>query len=119
MWLIDQIAEQKIIEAIVNGELNDLPGQGQALHMDDDSLVAEELRVANRIMKNSGFLPPEASLRKEIASVDQLLEEAVSEEKQISLNKRMNYLLMQLSVMGVNSSICCDDYYLKKLRARD
>lgn len=118
MYLIDQIAEQKIIEAIYNGELNNLPGEGQPLHLDDDSLVPEELRVAYRILKNSGFLPPEAKLRKEIANVNQLLVKADLEEEQIKLSKRMNYLFMQLSALNPNSSICISDYYLKKLRSK-
>ncbi|MCK5669717.1 MAG: DUF1992 domain-containing protein [Gammaproteobacteria bacterium] len=115
MLLIDQIAEQKITEAILNGELDDLPGQGQPLRLDDDSLVPEELRVAYRILKNSGFLPAEVSLRKEIAGMNQLLTEVVSEDEQMKLNKRMDYLLMQLSVMHPGASICSEEYYLKKL----
>ena len=115
MLLIEQIAEQKIIEAIFNGELDDLPGQGQPLRLDDDRSVPEELRVAYRVLKNSGFLPAAANLRKEIAGVNQLLIEVVSEGEQMKLNKRMDYLLMQLSVMHPDSSICNEAYYLKKL----
>ena len=119
MLLIDQIAEQKIIEAILNGELDNLPGQGQPLHLDDDRSVPEELRVAYRLLKNSGFLPPEAHLRKEITDVNQLLMEAVSEEEEeMKLSKRMNYLLMQLSVMNSDSSIFSEEYYLKILNRK-
>ncbi len=115
MLLIDQIAEQKIIEAIFNGELDDLPGQGQPLRLNDDRFVPEELRVAYRVLKNSGFLPAEVSLRKEIAGMNQLLLEVISDDGQMKLNKRMDYLLMQLSVMNSGSSICSEEYYLKKL----
>ena len=118
MWLIDQIAEKKIDEAIRNGELSELPGEGQPLNLDDDSLVPEECRVAYRILKNAGFLPPEANLRKEIANVDQLLNEAVTEEQQLRLNKRMHYLLMQLNASRPNAVICNEDYYLQKLQTK-
>lgn len=118
MLLIDQIAEQKIIEAILNGDLDDLPGQGRALSLDDDRSVPEELRIAYRVLKNSGFLPAAANLRKEIAGVNQLLMEVVSEDEQMKLNKRMDYLLMQLSVMNPGSSICSEEYYLKKLNRK-
>ena len=118
MNLIDQIAEQKIIEAILNSELDNLPGQGQPLRLDDDSSVPEELRVAYRLLKNSGFLPPGANLRKEIAGVNQSLIEAVSEDEQMKLSKRMDYLLMQLRVMNLNSSICSEEYYMKKLNRK-
>jgi len=118
MLLIDQIAEQKIMVAILNGELDNLPGQGQPLHLDDDRSVPEELRVAYRLLKNSGFLPPAANLRKEIAGMNQLLMQAVSEDEQVKLSKRMDYLLMQLSTMNRNSSICSEVYYLKKLNSK-
>ncbi len=118
MLLIDQIAEQKIIEAILNGEMDDLPGKGQPLHLDDDRFVPEELHVAYRILKNSGFLPAGAKLRKEIAGMNQLLTEVVSEDEQMKLNKRMDYLLMQLSVMNPGSSISSEEYYLKKLNRK-
>jgi hypothetical protein len=113
MLLIDQIAEQKIIESILNGELDNLPGQGQPLRLDDNSSVPEELRVAYRLLKNSGFLPPSVELRKEIAGANQLLMEVVSEDEQMKLSKRMDYLLMQLSVMNPDSSISSEEYYLK------
>ena len=118
MLLIDQIAEQKIIEAILNGELDNLPGQGQPLRLNDDSYVPEELRVAYRVLKNSDFLPPSIELRKEIAGVNQLLTEIASEDEQMKLSKRMDYLLMQLSVMNPGSSICSEEYYLKKLNSK-
>ena len=118
MNLIDQIAEQKIMDALLKGDLDNLAGQGQPLHLDDDSFVPEELRVAYRLLKNSGFLPPGANLRKEIVGVNQLLMEAVSEDEQMKLSKRMNYLLTQLNVMNINSSICSDEYYLKILNRK-
>ena len=118
MNLIDQIAEQKIIEAILNGDLDNLPGQGQPLRLDDDSFVPEELRVAYRVLKNSGFLPPGANLRKEIAGVNQLLTGVVAEDEQMKLSKRMEYLLMQLRAMNLNSSICNEEYYLEKLHRK-
>ena len=57
--MLDFIAEQRIAEAIANGELDDLPGAGKALELDDNALVPAELRVAHRILKNAGVAPPE------------------------------------------------------------
>ncbi len=57
--MLEFIAEQRIAEAIANGELDDLPGAGKALELDDHALVPEELRVAHRILKNAGVAPPE------------------------------------------------------------
>ncbi|HEX6413120.1 MAG TPA: DnaJ family domain-containing protein [Burkholderiales bacterium] len=57
--MLDFIAEQRIAEAIANGDFDDLPGSGKPLELDDDSLLPEELRLAYRILKNAGFVPPE------------------------------------------------------------
>ena len=64
--MFDLIAELKIAEAIANGDLDNLPGEGRPLELDDNSLVPEELRLAYRILKNAGFVPPEveAALKK-------------------------------------------------------
>ena len=37
MLLIQRIAEEKVLAAIERGELDNLPGQGKPLVMDDDS----------------------------------------------------------------------------------
>ena len=58
------IAEDRIAKAIARGELDNLPGQGRPLDLDDeDPLLPAELRMAKRILKNSGFDDPVAELR--------------------------------------------------------
>lgn len=66
MNFLDRIVENKIAEAIARGELSDLPGQGAPLVLDDDSLIPEELRMAYRILRNAGFVPPEVTALREI-----------------------------------------------------
>lgn len=73
MFLLDRLAEQRIAEAMARGEFDDLPGAGQPLELDDDTLVPEELRVAYRLLKNAGFVPPEVEARRELASLEELL----------------------------------------------
>jgi hypothetical protein len=58
MRLLDALVEQRIAAAAARGEFDDLPGAGVPLALDDDALVPEEVRVANRILKNAGFVPP-------------------------------------------------------------
>ena len=58
MKLLDALVEQRISAAAARGEFDNLPGAGEPLEFDDDALVPEEVRVANRIMKNAGFVPP-------------------------------------------------------------
>ncbi|PMS23686.1 DUF1992 domain-containing protein [Trinickia dabaoshanensis] len=58
MKLLDALVEQRIAAAAARGEFDDLPGAGAPQELDDDLLVPEEVRVANRILKNAGFVPP-------------------------------------------------------------
>ena len=73
--MFDAIAEKKIAEAIARGELSDLPGEGKPLELDDDANVPEDLRVAYRILKNAGFVPPEVDSLREIGQLERLIEE--------------------------------------------
>jgi|SRR5918992_273566 hypothetical protein len=81
------IAERRIAEAIAQGELDDLPGAGQPLELDDDSLVPEELRLAYRILKNAGFVPPEVESLNEIAELERLAMGNATAVKKLALLK--------------------------------
>lgn len=66
----DAIAEERIQEAMRRGAFDNLPGAGKPLDLDDDLLVPPELRVANRILKNAGCVPPELVERREMAELE-------------------------------------------------
>jgi hypothetical protein len=74
MLIFDFLAEQKIAEAISRGDLDELPGAGRPLELDDDPLVPEELRLAYRILKNAGYVPPEVQALNEIGELERLLQ---------------------------------------------
>ena len=69
MLIFDLIAEQRIAEALARGELANLPGEGKPLDLDDDRLVPENLRMARRILRNAGFVPPEVEAVREIGEL--------------------------------------------------
>ena len=74
MALFDLLAERKIAEAVSRGELDDLPGAGKPLVLDDDASIPEDLRVAYRILKNAGFVPPEVQHLNQIGQLERLLQ---------------------------------------------
>ena len=98
MLLLDQLVEARIAEAQQQGVFDDLPGAGQPLELDDDALIPEALRTGYRLLKNAGYLPPELQLRREIASVEQLLLAADTEEEITRLSKRLRYLMLSLNM---------------------
>jgi hypothetical protein len=59
MLALEWIAERRIAEAVSQGALENLPGAGKPLELEDDALVPEDLRMAHRILKNAGLVPRE------------------------------------------------------------
>ena len=119
MYLIDKLAEEKISEAIRCGELDNLSGAGKPLRLDDDALIPEELRAGFRLLKNSGYLPPDLDLRKEIGSVETLIVQARSLEEREVLNRRLRYLLLKLSVASPDTPLLIEQQYLDKIHGEN
>jgi len=90
--MFDAIAEKKIAEAIARGELDDLPGAGKPLELDDDANVPEDLRVAYRILKNAGFVPPEVASLREIGQLERLVEKAPDDPAKAKLLRKIALL---------------------------
>ena len=115
MLLLDQLAEARITESIGRGELDDLPGAGRALSLDDDRFVPPELRMAYRVLRNAGYVPPEVELRREIHSVEDAL--ACEQDPQARRRglKRLTCLLARLDAGRCrrNSLLLDQDYYEK------
>ena len=111
----EKIAERKIKEALEKGELDNLPGQGEPLSLEDDSHVPEDLRMAYKVLKNADCLPPEIELRKEIRQMEDLLETMPDEKEKYSHIKRINLKITRLNMMGHKSPLLEENqlYYSK------
>jgi hypothetical protein len=72
------VAEQKIREAMKEGAFDNLPGAGKPLVPEDLSHIPEEMRMAYKILKNSGHLEPENA--KKNISLDKELSDNNPEE---------------------------------------
>lgn len=108
---IEAIAERRIREAIELGKLENLPGTGKPLELDDDSHVPPELRAAYRVLKNAGFLPHEVGLRREIREAEDLLRSAIDADVSDRARRRIEYLRLRLSVAGREDLRLQQDYY--------
>jgi hypothetical protein len=115
--VFDKIADQKIREAMEQGEFENLPGQGKPLNLEDDSHLPQDLRLAYKILKNADCLPPELELRKEIHTTETLLAGIQDTQEKYKQIKKLNYLMMKLS-MTRNGSMMIEEnehYYQKVL----
>lgn len=111
-----KIAEQKIKEAMEKGEFDNLPGQGEPLSLEDDSRIPEDLRLAYKVLKNAGCLPPELELQKEIRQMEDMLEDISDEKEKYRQIKKINYNIMKLNMMGHKSPLLEEkETYYKKL----
>ena len=100
MLAFEIIAEQRIREAIERGEFDRLPGAGQPLKLEDDAMIPPELRVAYKILKNAGCLPPELELRKEIVTLRDLLRAVEDDGERMTKIRDLNHKLLKLSLMS-------------------
>jgi hypothetical protein len=73
--MLDFLVERRLEEAVSRGELSNLPGEGRPLELDEPPLIPADLRLAYRILKNAGFVPPEVQTLSEIAQLERLVNE--------------------------------------------
>lgn len=109
------IAERKISEAIQKGLLDIQGWRNRPLPLTNDNLVPEELRMAHKILKNAGYLPPEIETRKEIQQIEDLLATCEDECTRVKQIKKLNYLVMKLNIMkgGAVNIESQEEYYRK------
>ena len=94
--VFDRIAEQRIQKAITRGELDNLPCAGKPLDLDDDRMVPAEYRMAYRVLRNAGYLPPEVEARRDIAALIDALPRLDGGERSAALRK-LELLRLRLS----------------------
>ncbi|RWR01835.1 hypothetical protein ED28_11460 [[Pantoea] beijingensis] len=93
------------------GEFDNLAGQGKPLILDDNSHVPAELRTAYRLLKNSGYLPPELEMRREAIELDSLLRKFNPAESDYDVkNKRLILLEMKLRQAGMSTAFLSTEY---------
>jgi DnaJ homologue, subfamily C, member 28, conserved domain len=97
--MFQRIAEQRILEAQRNGAFDNLPGKGRPLELEDLSWVPEELRVGYHVLKNAHVLPPEAELRKDIHTLEDLLKHIEDEGERRALAKSIQWKMIRLDML--------------------
>ena len=113
------IAERRISEAILKGQLDVEGWRNKPLPMTNDYLVPEELRMAHKILKNAGYLPPEIETKKEIQQIEDLLATCEDERTRVKQIKKLSYLMMKLSSMkGDTFNIESQEEYYRQVVER-
>jgi hypothetical protein len=113
------IAERKISEAIQKGHLDIEGWRNRPLPMNYDNMVPEEFRMAHKILKNAGYLPPEIEMKKEIQQIEDMLAACDEEHTRVKQMKKLNFLVQKLNIMKGNSvSIVSQEEYYQRIVER-
>jgi hypothetical protein len=94
-----RIADERIREAMERGDFKNLPNSGKPLKLDQDSWIPEDLRMAYKVLKNAGCLPPELELRKEIVSLRELIDGMDDDADRLKKIRQLNLKLLKLNTM--------------------
>ena len=108
LGIFSRIAEQKINEAVQNGELDNLAYAGKKLNLEDLSHIPEDLRMSYRILKNAGFVPEEVTLKNECVRLFDLIQacgnDGEREQHRKVLNEKTLRLQLLLEQRGISST---------------
>jgi septation ring formation regulator EzrA len=64
-----------------DGEFDDLPGKGKPINFKKMSNVPAHLRAGYQLLKNSGFVPEEVRLKKEMESIKLKIKSCANENE--------------------------------------
>jgi hypothetical protein len=114
-----RIAEQKIVEAMQTRSLTTSKWKNKPLPLENDSNIPDDLKMAYKIMKNSGYLPPEIEERKEVQRLEELIAATEDEHERLQQMRKLNVLLMKIdSKRATPANISQQDDYYRKIVER-
>jgi hypothetical protein len=114
-----RIAERKILEAMKENDFTSEKWKNKPLPLDDDLNVPDDLKMAYKIMKNSGYLPPEIVEKKEVQRLEELIAATEDEHERLKQMKKLNVILMKIDAARPSrSNIAHQDEYYRKIVER-
>jgi hypothetical protein len=87
----------KIKKAMAAGEFDNLAGKGKPLDLKKYYDMPEHLRTAYQIIKNSGYVPEEVRLKKEMETLKEKIKDCRSQEDKHKLMKELAEISQQFN----------------------
>lgn len=94
---IDALVEDRVARAQADGLFDELPGTGKPLALDDDRLVPEALRMAYRVLRNAGLVPPEVQTLKDMRALELLVHSSVDDAARRRAIARLHLLFARVA----------------------
>lgn len=114
-----RIAERKIIEAMKTRDFTSEKWKNKPLPLEDDRHIPDDLKMAYKILKNSGYLPPEIEDKKEVQRLEELIAATEDEHERLRQMKKLNVLMMKIDAKRSKpSNIAQQEEYYRKVVER-
>lgn len=112
---LSRIAERKIQEAMKTNDFTSSKWKNKPLPLEDDNHIPADLKMAYKILKNSGYVPPEIEEKKEVQRLEELIASTEDEHERLKQMKKLNLLLMKIDMKRSTPSsiVQQEDYYQK------
>lgn len=99
----EKLVEERIKHAQNRGAFDDLPGRGRPQQFRREPFVAEDLRMAHKILKNADCLPPELEAKREIRQTQELLSKSTDLHTRYMALQKINFLIMKINAIANRS----------------
>ena len=116
-----RIVEDAIVRAREEGKFNNLPGAGKPLPKDELEHVPADIRMAVRILKNSGYDEEAMFVQREMNELGSRLKNAQDDEKselEQAYNRQMRKMNSLLSKKGVRTNSSAFRQYSRQINDR-
>ena len=118
MKILAELAERAIIEAQQRGEFEGLEGQGRPLPDQSDPFMPETLRMAYKVLKNSGYVPEAIQSQREIRSLIECLERETDESRKMRQIQKVQLFLARAKILHGGLLQEENEAYFQKVVAR-
>ncbi|MDY0274487.1 MAG: DUF1992 domain-containing protein [Desulfomicrobium sp.] len=118
MKILADLAEKAIREALDRGEFDNLPGQGQPLALESDPFMPEHLRMAYKVLKNSGYVPEAIQCQREIRSLIECLEQETDALQTMRQMQKVQLYLTKAKIEHGGLLLEENEHYFQKVVAR-
>lgn len=118
MKILAELAERAIIEAQQRGDFEGLEGQGRPLPDQSDPFMPETLRMAYKVLKNSGYVPEAIQCQREIRSLIECLERETDELRKMRQIQKVQLFLARAKIRHGGLLQEENEAYFQKVVAR-
>lgn len=95
----DKLVEEKLREAIAQGEFDNLAGKGKPVDLTAYFATPEDLRLGYSILKNAGVVPQEMQLLKEVETLKEKLESTTEKTAREKLQREIDEQTLKFNLL--------------------